>query len=358
LDFADPAIGYPAGLLLHAMSLLSLVIHPEGPLHLSFKAQAKANKLFAEQGAGGLAWRRRQSQDDAWRWLATMIAFSVFIAAIANAYHLFTARRRYSLWMKPTTEKLSSENASFVDLPHALDEEPHLSFHDRILNVVSSISWAAVRAGFWLVEQALHRLRQIPYFGAVIRFLFPPTLSRRLRSSPSESESNQMHAIDMWSAPDVQLRVFCLYSPLHAVFYVSNLKSNRGLSHFLFLLSLMAMASAQVTLLAHFYNGMIKDKNVIAGEVMHEYNEKVSPVREEVGIVTKSFPFKFVNPRAMPMSRDAWTMTDEAEVSASKRQSWINRRHSSDEEEEKPSRQRKSTPVRKGRATIGNHRAS
>lgn len=277
LDLGDPAIGYPAGLLLHLLSLLALIIHPEGPLHLSFRGQSKAKKLFAEQGVGGLAGRRRQSQDDAWRWLATMIAFSLLIAALANAYHLFTAKRRYSLWMKPTTEKLSSENASFIDVPHALDEEQHLSISDRILNVLSHIAWTSIRVIVWIFEQGLHRLRQIAYLGVVIRFLFPPTLSRRLRSSPSESDSNQMHAIDMWSAPDVQLRIFCLYSPLHAIFYVFNLKSSRnnGLSQFLFVFGLMALASAQVTLVVHFFTQMIKDKNVIAGEVMHEYNEKV-----------------------------------------------------------------------------------
>lgn len=59
------------------------------------------------------------------------------------------------------------------------------------------------------------------------------------------------------------------------------------------------------------------------------------------------------------MSRDAWTMTDEAEISAAKRQSWINRRHSSDEEDESSShRSKRATPVRKGRATTGTHRGA
>jgi len=285
LDFADPAIGYPAGLLLHALSILSLALHPEGPLHLSYRgiasSQAKANKLFSDQGAGGLAWRRRQSRDDAWRWLATMMAFSVLIAALANAYQLFTARRRYALWMKPTTEKLPSENASFVDLPHALDEETHLSISDRLLMIISHIGWTSLAAAVWILEQILHRLRQIPYLGAIIRFLFPPTLSRRQQSSPSESGPNQMHAIDMWTAPDVQLRIFCLYSPLHAIVYVYLLKSNGGLSSLLLILAMMAAFSGQVLVLVHYFTTMVKDKNLVAGEVMHEYNEKVRHSRHE-----------------------------------------------------------------------------
>ena len=35
----------------------------------------------------------------------------------------------------------------------------------------------------------------------------------------------------------------------------------------------------------------------------------------------------------MTVSRDASTMTDEAEASAAKRQSWVNRRRSSDDEQ-------------------------
>lgn len=286
LDFADPAIGYPAGFLLHALSLLALALHPEGPLHLSLgrsSSQAKANKLFLDQGAGGLAWRRRQSRYEAWRWLATMMAFSVLIAALANAYQLFTARRRYALWMKPTTEKLSSENASLVDLPHALDEEPHLSISDRLLKVASHVGWSSVAAVVWLLEHVLHRLRQIPYLGAIIRFLFPPTLSRRHQSSPTESGPSQMHAIDMWTAPEVQLRIFCLYSPLHAITYVYSLTGDGGLSRLVKTFAMMAVLSGHFLVLVHYFTTMVKDKNLVAGEVMHEYNEKVSyTVQEEV----------------------------------------------------------------------------
>lgn len=62
---------------------------------------------------------------------------------------------------------------------------------------------------------------------------------------------------------------------------------------------------------------------------------------------------QFVKPRAMPISRDVSTMTDEAELSAAKRQSWANRRHSSDEEGSTSSRRHEHTPKRKARTTIG-----
>ncbi|UZJ57066.1 hypothetical protein CBS101457_006386 [Exobasidium rhododendri] len=318
LDFNDPALGYPAGLLLHGISFITLVIHPEGALHLSWGGggrQLKAKGLFADQSSlgGGLASKRRQSQDDAWRWFAIMIAYILLTVAFANAYHLFTARRRYHLWMKSTSDKISSDNASLVDLPQDTEKKPRMSSLDAFLLLLSKL-WTLLATGLmWLLEHALHRLRQVPYLGVVITFLFPPTIARRMRQPPSAPLDSQMYAIDMWTAPEVQLRIFCLYSPLHALFYLLSLKSD--FSRFITTFAFMVIVSAQTTLLVRFYTDLVKDKNIIAGEVMHEYNEK------------------FVFPRAQPMCRDASTMTDEAEASSKKRMSWLNRRHSSEGEE-------------------------
>lgn len=56
----------------------------------------------------------------------------------------------------------------------------------------------------------------------------------------------------------------------------------------------------------------------------------------------------------MPVCRDVSTMTDEAELSAAKRQSWVNRRHSSDDEgSTSSSNHRDQTVKRKARATTG-----
>jgi len=339
LDFGDPVIGYPAGLLLHLISLATLIIHPEGPLHLSLggkSSQTKGKGLFADQsGGGGLAFKRRQATDDAWRGFATMVAYILLVAACANAYHLFTARRRYHLWMKSTSEKVSSDNASLVDLPHAIEEEAKLSLHDRLMGSISLMGSLMLKGMMWALDQTLHQFRQIPYLGVIIRFLFPPTLARRMRQSPSIPIGNQMHAIDMWTAPDVQLRIFCLYSPLHALFYTLHLKSSRGFSHFVTVFILMAIASAQTTLLAHLYTDLVKDKSIVAGEVLHEYDEKVSSYlfTKKISVLTPILSLcQFVKPRAMTVSRDASCQTDEAQVNANKRMAWTNRRHSSDEE--------------------------
>lgn len=55
----------------------------------------------------------------------------------------------------------------------------------------------------------------------------------------------------------------------------------------------MFMFSAQSIILAREYAAHVKDRQVLSSEVLREYDEK------------------FVMPRAMPLVRDASTMTDE-----------------------------------------------
>ena len=108
-----------------------------------------------------------------------------------------------------------------------------------------------------------------------------------------------MHALDVWQAPEVQLRIFTLYSPLHLVIYAMEMHRYNGLSRFSSMIlssTLMALISAQTFAIVFLYSGLVKDKAVIAGEVLNEYNQK------------------FVMPRAMPVCRDASTMTTQAET--------------------------------------------
>lgn len=58
-------------------------------------------------------------------------------------------------------------------------------------------------------------------------------------------------------------------------------------------LVLMFLFSAQSFILAREYVAHVKDRQVLSSEVLREYDEK------------------FVIPRAMPLVRDASTMTDE-----------------------------------------------
>ncbi|MCO5556098.1 hypothetical protein L7F22_009642 [Adiantum nelumboides] len=311
LDFGNPAIGYPLGVALHVISLLILAMHPEGSLRLTSgngqgRFGRKNTSLFGNDQAGvagSLSMRKKQQQDAAWRWSANLILLSVIVAIASNAYHLFTARRRYHLWLKSTTESLQSENAKLVDLPVA---EVGATYRKPILEIMLEASGQIAHKFstglLWIAKKALYRIRVIRYIGAVVRFFFPPSSGTAgARQSSSGNLAQQMHALDVWQAPEVSLRIFTLYSPLHLLIYIANTRTGHhtgtGKAYMLFVsLGLMAFVSAQTALLVYFYAALVKDKELIAGEVMNEYNQK------------------FVMPRAMPVCRDASTMTSQSEM--------------------------------------------
>lgn len=311
LDFGNPAIGYPLGVALHVISLLLLAMHPEGSLRLtSGNGQGRFGRknasLFGNDQAGmagSLSMRKKQQQDAAWRWSANLILLFVIVAVAYNAYHLFTARRRYHLWLKSTTESLQSENAKLVELPVS---EVGATYRKPVLEIVLETSGQVahrITTGFiWIAKKALYRIRVIQYIGSVVRFFFPPSSGPAGgRQSSSGNLAQQMHALDVWQAPEVSLRIFTLYSPLHLLIYIANTRtghhSGSGKAYMLFIsLGLMAFISAQTAILIYFYAALVKDKELIAGEVMNEYNQK------------------FVMPRAMPVCRDASTMTSQSEM--------------------------------------------
>ena len=85
-----------------------------------------------------------------------------------------------------------------------------------------------------------------------------------------------------------------IYSPAHAVWWA--VAGSLGLqvwTSWLVTFVLMFLFSAQSFILAREYAAHVKDRQVLSSEVLREYDEK------------------FVMPRAMPLVRDASTITDE-----------------------------------------------
>lgn len=311
LDFSNPAIGYPLGVALHIVGLLVLAMHPEGSLRFTSNSGKgrfgrKNASLFGNDPngmAGGLSMRKKQQQDAAWRWSANLLLLFVILAVSSNAYHLFTARRRYHLWLKSTTESLQSENAKLVNLPVS---EVGPTYRKPVIEIVletsGKIAHRITTGLIWIAKKALYRIRVIRYIGSIVRFFFPPSSgSSALGRSSSGNPAQQMHAIDVWQAPEVSMRIFTVFSPLHLLVYIANTRTGHqtsgGKAYMLFIsLGLMVFITGQMALLIYFFAALIKDKELIAGEVMNEYNQK------------------FVMPRAMPICRDASTMTSQSEM--------------------------------------------
>ena len=84
---ADPSLGYPAGGALHVISLLAMAMHPDSALHATGGGarngrrlgQSAGGSLFAHDrntGGVGLASRKLQRQQDAWRSSVSLVVFS------------------------------------------------------------------------------------------------------------------------------------------------------------------------------------------------------------------------------------------------------------------------------------------
>lgn len=88
-----------------------------------------------------------------------------------------------------------------------------------------------------------------------------------------------------------------VFSPLHALLWHiagSSLLPISGLPAWVTFFTILALITAQSLLISTLFSQLIKDKGLLAAEVMKEYDQK------------------FVLPRAMPSVRDASTMTDES----------------------------------------------
>ncbi|EPQ28713.1 uncharacterized protein PFL1_03517 [Pseudozyma flocculosa PF-1] len=281
----DPAFGYPIGFALHALSLLSHLVSPDSSLSVVAKSSGRSRAFGDGVGASTSAFRGgahgsarsqqarnlAQGQAEAWlRWVSIAMSLALVTIACYNAYFLFSSRRAYRLWMRTEKDKIRSENSRLVPT-YIDDEEEKPSLQERLTNATIDL------------------LRGIPVIG-----WFVPAAEER---PPTPIDEIKVHELNVWQAPEVPLRIFSIYSPAHALWYSnSGLFGITGALTWIMGLALMSLFSFQIHLLARTYAALVKDRILLAAEVMHEYDEK------------------FVLPRAMPLVRDASTMTNQSEI--------------------------------------------
>lgn len=307
----DPTLGYPLGIGLHVLSLLSHLISPASDLSLAaliagIDTTSQEPSLFggstggARHRPGSLREVRRAAQKhkaNLWSWAACLLSLVLVALSVYNAYILITSKRRYRLWFKSPEDKVASKNAKLVPI-HLDDDEPRPSIQERL--------------GLFVLER-LHRVPLLNWFLPDL----PPT------NLPNELDA-QIHELNVWEAPDVPLRIAIAYSPLHALlwhFAGTFLLPINGPVAWLAIFALMAGMSAQSYLLSLSFEGLVKDRALLAAEVMREYDEKVRSRRNvrccssnssaytEAKPSPSLCPLQFVLPRAMPTVRDVGTMT-------------------------------------------------
>lgn len=133
-------------------------------------------------------------------------------ASVYNAIYLFSRLRFYQFHHR--ADPISSPNATFVPAPqHRTPSQP--------ISLVSRI-----RLGTWHA------------FLTSWRFLigFQPSVT-----SPTPTKRIEIQQLNVWAPGDLELELFCVYSPAHTVLWLAS-----GPSNWMLMLMIMGMVGIQV----------------------------------------------------------------------------------------------------------------
>ncbi|KAF8338112.1 uncharacterized protein EI90DRAFT_3041680 [Cantharellus anzutake] len=198
-----------------------------------------------------------------WSWV-TPFSLLLFLISFANVLYLFTRFRTYHLHLRP--ELAPSTHASLVSKDFLSPPTP-TSVPQKIMRLIVqslTIAWRLAVGTSPAPED-----------------LIPLDL---------QPNSNKVQQLDVWFPGDFELALFIIYSPAHwfawKIFSTAN---------WFWSLALMGLLSLQVYALISAYKALIKDKEILSAEVLHEYDSK------------------FVTPRLHRVMHDKCVMTHEAE---------------------------------------------
>jgi len=97
---------------------------------------------------------------------------------------------------------------------------------------------------------------------------------------------SKVQQLEVWVPGKLETMLFCVYSPVHPLLWMATTSGN-----WMLMLVMMAGVGVQMRTLTRSYEALVKDKEIIAAEVMHEYNEgfvypRVNPIRKDVAVMT------------------------------------------------------------------------
>ncbi|KAJ8078784.1 hypothetical protein PM082_013067 [Marasmius tenuissimus] len=199
----------------------------------------------------------QESQGRPWfDWTAPLTVL-LLAASITNAIYAFTRIRLYRLHQK--ADPVSSPNAKFVSAD--MDFEP----------LKPPPLMARLRTGLW------------QGFLSFWRFLLG---MKQPKSNAIPRKASRIQQLEVWSPGELELTLFTLYSPAHSLLWIGTSSSN-----WIVMLLLMGVFGLQLNMTMKYYTHLIKDKEILAAEVMNEYNERfvyprINPIRKDVAIMT------------------------------------------------------------------------
>ncbi|KAI1794569.1 hypothetical protein LXA43DRAFT_112121 [Ganoderma leucocontextum] len=224
-----------------------------------------------------------ENESEAWFDWTTPTSFLLVSTAVLNTLYLFTRTRTY--YLNLASEPVSSPHAAFVKRPPGPFRDGSTSTSDDYdpfaKPSIPSLAWS-------LLASLLRMLWRFTV--ASVRFLLNLSPPKTRPSQPWE-EDERVQTLEVWTPGPLEMALFAIYSPVHAMLWMATTSANWMLA-----ISVMFIVGVQCRALARSYEALLKDRAIIAAEVMHEYDEK------------------FVNPRVNPIRKDACVMTHQSEM--------------------------------------------
>ncbi|OBZ69216.1 hypothetical protein A0H81_10806 [Grifola frondosa] len=216
-------------------------------------------------------------------------SFLLIAAAVLNTLYLFTQDQDVS--PQPRFRARRLPNASFTRRPRS-----------------PSARWARSpehRSAFTVLLAVLAML----WRGAAVSIRFLLNLSPPKAPSPAPWDEERVQQLEMWTPGELQMALFGTYSPVHALLWMATTSAN-----WMLMCCIMFGVAVQLRALTRSYEVLLKDKAIIAAEVLHEYNEKVRlDLIFQLRLVL-SARVQFVYPRVNPIRKDVAVMTHQSEV--------------------------------------------
>ncbi|KAG8957234.1 hypothetical protein FRC03_010355 [Tulasnella sp. 419] len=197
-----------------------------------------------------------------WTW-SGLLAWLLFIGCMANAAYVFTKFKPYHLHLRK--DPINSPNATVIATDLNLEQREKPPFTQRAVRFTRQV---VVRSFRFLIGSA------------------------PVKEDEEELDGlTRIQQLDVWTPPEMELGLFCVYSPVHTLMY-----SVMGWNNWITVFIIMGGLSLMLYGLVSWYEQLVKDRALLMAEVMYEYDHK------------------FVYPRINVIKRDACVMTNEAEV--------------------------------------------
>jgi len=250
--------------------LIGTLLHT---LHFFVRVSQIRATAASDVGWEDLYWERSQQSWFDWTVPTTCM---LLIASTLNALHLFSRTRTYQLHRRTRADPVNSMHTTFVPSPRrdseaASDEPvPKSTFAGRIVGVLLYVLLA-----LWRVLVSM------------VRFLLGwSAASPSTSSTPQGVPAEAIQRLEMWVPGELERTLLGVYSPVHALLWMCT-----GSTNWVLMCVVMCVVGVQTGTLIEAYEGLVKDKAILAAEVMHEYNEgfvypKVNPVRRDVAVMT------------------------------------------------------------------------